>query len=280
MVIASSRLLPENISLTFRGDSAAHTALLDPAEFELSLLHLILNARDSMQNGGELTITSGAEVNGMPFIEVRDTGIGIHPEMHDRIFEPFFTTKRAAGARGLGLSIVRGFIEQARGRLDVQSEQSVGSSFRMVFPSAPRKEKAGDKPQAPAPDIRGTILLAHEDEKALQRLGPALLEEGLIVHYARLARDCISMLDGKVRYDGLLLSEAQSRSLPGQALIARLPRQWSHMKLAVLSEPGEDQSTSSVGAMLFVRATEPASAIAQQIATQIRDDVLNSTKPA
>lgn len=280
VVIASSRLLPTNISLTFRGDSASQTALVDPAEFELSLLHLILNARDSMENGGELTVTSGVEGNGMPFVEVKDTGVGIRPDMQDRIFEPFFTTKRTEGARGLGLSIVRGFIEQARGRLDVKSEPSVGSSFRMIFPAAPKREKEGDRVSAAQQEIRGTILLAHEDEKILQQLGPALLELGLILHFARSARDCMSMLEGKARYNGLLLSEAQSRSLPGQALIARLPRQWPHTHVAVLAEAKDDQLVPLAGAVLVIPSSGRPSDIARQIAAQILDYTLNSTKPA
>jgi len=280
VVIASSRLLPSNIALTFNAGNAGHTAMLDPAELELSLLHLILNARDSMENGGELTITCGADSKRMPFIEIRDTGAGIRPDVQARIFEPFFTTKRAAGARGLGLSIVRGFVEQARGRLDVRSEPGAGSTFRMVFPAAPNVETSNGIAPVARREIRGTILLAHEDEKILQELGPALLEEGLILHYARSARDGMSMLEGKIRYDGVVLSNAQCRSLPGQALISRLPRQWPRTQIACLADLAEQQTLPSAGAMTCILSTAPASSIARQIASQIRDDSLDSTKPA
>jgi signal transduction histidine kinase len=280
VVIASSRLLPSNIALTVHAGSVEHMAMLDPAELELSLLHLILNARDSMENGGELTITCGVDDHRMPLIEIRDTGVGIRPEVQARLFEPFFTTKRAAGARGLGLSIVRGFVEQARGRLDVKSEPGAGSTFRMVFPAAANLEKSSGNARVTHREIRGTILLAHEDETILQELGPALLEEGLILHYARSARDCMSMLEGKVRYDGVVLSNAQCRSLPGQALIARLPRQWPQTQIACLADLAEQQTLPSAGVLTCILSTEPASSIARQISSQIRDDSLDSTRPA
>ena len=90
----------------------------------------------------------------------------------------------------------------------------------------------------------------------------------------------MSMLEGKVRYDGVLLSNVQCRSLPGQALIARLPRQWPQTQIACLADLTEQQSLPSAGALTFILPTEPASSIARQISSQIRDDSLDSTKPA
>jgi signal transduction histidine kinase len=69
-------------------------------------------------------------------VSVRDTGTGIQPENLPRLFEPFFTTKPAAGT-GLGLWVVRQFVESWGGTVDVQSSidpQKHGTAFTLFFP--------------------------------------------------------------------------------------------------------------------------------------------------
>jgi signal transduction histidine kinase len=280
IVSATKNLLPSSVSLAVHTDRAELLAHVDEAELELSLLHLLLNARDSMEAGGALTITTGTDENSWPYIDVRDTGLGMRPDVQSKIFEPFFSTKRAVGARGLGLSIVRGFVKQARGRLDLKSSPGTGSCFRLTFPPVGKRETPAEVTVPDFKPVRGTILLAHEDDSVLKALGPAMLEEGLILHYAPSAKDGLTMLEGRVRYDGILMSDLQARSLAGQALCARLPRQWPHAKFAVLSDVPTEIGISLGIPHLVLAASAPAAALSSQLARLIRDEGLNSTLPA
>jgi hypothetical protein len=98
-------------------------------------LNLVLNARDAMDGGGELTIaTSAAEDSAR--IEVSDTGQGISPEHLSRIYDPFFTTKTAKKGTGLGLSVTYGIVREHGGSIEVQSEPGAGTLFHLEFPFA------------------------------------------------------------------------------------------------------------------------------------------------
>jgi two-component system NtrC family sensor kinase len=102
------------------------------------LMALMLNGVDAMDAGGTLTVrtqrnhTRSDEI----VIEVADTGHGIPAAQLSKIFEPFFTTKPAGRGTGLGLSICYGLVEQHRGRIEVESEPGMGSTFRVYLPIA------------------------------------------------------------------------------------------------------------------------------------------------
>jgi two-component system, NtrC family, sensor kinase len=102
-------------------------------------LNLFINAKDAMQAGGSLRVST--EVNGRVGVLIADTGSGIAPEHMQRIYDPFFTTKNAAseGQRrgtGLGLAVTYGIIQEHAGRIQVDSAVGHGTTFRLEFPAA------------------------------------------------------------------------------------------------------------------------------------------------
>ncbi len=102
------------------------------------LMALMLNGVDSMDEGGVLTIATMVNParSDEVAIEIRDTGHGIPAAVLPKIFEPFYTTKPPGRGTGLGLSICYGIVEQHRGRIEVDSEPGLGSSFRIYLPIA------------------------------------------------------------------------------------------------------------------------------------------------
>src|SRR5262249_48105463 len=104
------------------------------------LLNLIINARQAMPSGGQITLAvrTNAE-SGMAEISVRDTGSGIPADKLRTIFEPFFTTKTAdaqgQGGTGLGLALCREIIEAHQGRIRVESAVGKGTIFTLKFPA-------------------------------------------------------------------------------------------------------------------------------------------------
>jgi signal transduction histidine kinase len=117
----------------------------DPAQLELVLIHLLVNARDAMPEGGKLTIrTETMNLDPSPLsplgaegphvrISVSDTGHGMDSEALSRAFEPFFTTKDRG--KGLGLATVYGIVSQSGGHVSVDSRPGAGATFAIYLPA-------------------------------------------------------------------------------------------------------------------------------------------------
>jgi two-component system sensor histidine kinase FlrB len=97
-----------------------------------ALLNLLDNALRASEPGGEVVMVVERD-GGTLKIEIRDTGCGVPPELHDRLFEPFFTTRHEG--TGLGLAIVRSVVEAHGGRVSFVSVPGGGSAFTVVLPS-------------------------------------------------------------------------------------------------------------------------------------------------
>lgn len=109
---------------------------VDPEQIKQVFVNLIINAAESMPNGGWLDITTSYR-SGEEFITARftDTGIGIELSNFERIFEPFFTTKE--GKTGLGLTISQKILENHGGSIEVNSKQGGSTNFTVKIPVLP-----------------------------------------------------------------------------------------------------------------------------------------------
>lgn len=129
-------------------DDTLPPVLADENRIEQVLINLITNARDSMDEKKQLGIRTGAHrITIKSFMEgdrvkvtVTDTGMGIPEAARDRIFDPFFTTKALGKGTGLGLSISYGILRDFEGTIDFRTQEKVGTTFRLSFPTAPDKE--------------------------------------------------------------------------------------------------------------------------------------------
>jgi hypothetical protein len=97
-------------------------------------MNLIMNARDAMPRGGELTIATESE-NSSVHVEVADNGVGIPPDHLNKIFDPFFTTKGTSRGTGLGLAVTYGIMREHSGSIQVDSVVGRGTTFRLEFPA-------------------------------------------------------------------------------------------------------------------------------------------------
>ncbi len=98
-------------------------------------MNLIVNARDAMPFGGELTLVTEAE-NSTVRAEVCDNGVGISPEHLHKIFDPFFTTKSTSRGTGLGLAVSYGIMREHSGTIQAESRVGKGTTFRLEFPAS------------------------------------------------------------------------------------------------------------------------------------------------
>ena len=106
---------------------------MDRSRFMQICVNLLLNARDAMPDGGEITLEAKKD-GGDLLLTVADTGSGISPQTQQRIFEPFFTTKDPGKGRGLGLAVCQRLVTEAGGRIDVSSGPGEGSRFTLRLP--------------------------------------------------------------------------------------------------------------------------------------------------
>lgn len=139
------------------------------------VINLIVNAADSILDGGKIRVESGRE-NGQSWLSVADSGIGMDTLTLGRIFEPFFTTK-GFGGQGLGLSSARTLVWDRGGKLTVRSSPGEGSTFTIMLTTATAPETSAAKDDAKvASDIAGKSILVIDDQVMLRISLPAILE--------------------------------------------------------------------------------------------------------
>ena len=135
----------------------------DAARLRQVLLNLAGNAIKFTSTGGvALIVEPGLWPNEISFL-VRDTGIGIAPEARQRIFREFEQADeriaRSYGGTGLGLSISERIVKRMGGRITLQSELGVGSTFEVSIPLAAAESKANEQPAFAAPDLTDQSIM-------------------------------------------------------------------------------------------------------------------------
>lgn len=161
---------------------------LAPPRVTHLLLNLVMNAHDAISGNGSITV-SARQVDDVVQLEVADSGSGMDNETVARAFEPFFTTKSDGEGSGLGLFMVRTYVEDAGGAVHVDSEPGRGTRIRIHLPVASGGEAAR---QTDSLDIRPerffgteTIVVAEDDPIVREQLSWTLEMFGYDVHEAR-----------------------------------------------------------------------------------------------
>lgn len=132
--LVEHQILFQNIAILKEYGPNLPDIMLDPNQFEQVFINMLLNAGQSMANGGSLHLKTGITGDGLnEFITISDTGCGIPEENLAKIFDPFFSTKENRGT-GLGLSVSYGIIHNHRGDISVKSVVGVGTTFIIELP--------------------------------------------------------------------------------------------------------------------------------------------------
>jgi len=188
---------------------------VDPAELELALLNLAVNAKDAMPQEGHFLIEAGpltpseAEGGGGAMVEISasDTGVGIESALLDKVFEPFFTTKPQGEGTGLGLSQVYGLCKRSGGQARIDSRPGAGTTVRLQFPAVqclPASEAPQDQPSLVP--LNCSVLIVEDNAELANALEPVLAAAGCEVLHADSAQSALALLDGGAAVD-LVLSD-------------------------------------------------------------------------
>ncbi len=242
---------PKNIQVEVRLDRNLPTVQGDPTQLHQVLLNLCLNARDAMPHGGTLTLEAQRhEVDAlyaasMPdakpgryvALRVKDSGIGMPPEILERIFDPFFTTKGPDKGTGLGLATVHGIVKGYGGFVRVYSQPGRGSTFEVYLPA----EKSGAdtehlvKPATPFRG-RGETILVVDDEAAIRAVQRSVLER--LNFTPLIARDGAEGLVQVAMHHGelhALLVDLHMPEMDGVAFIRAVRRLLPQIPIAAMS---------------------------------------------
>jgi signal transduction histidine kinase len=129
------RFSQHNIQVFTHIDPDCPSVVADSDQMNQVLINLIMNAVHAMPQGGTLRMGLDHEKD-MLRLTVSDTGHGIPNEVVNKIFDPFFTTKEFGKGTGLGLTVVKGIIEEHQGSIAVESEEGKGTTFTVLLPTA------------------------------------------------------------------------------------------------------------------------------------------------
>ncbi|MDR9428559.1 MAG: ATP-binding protein [Salibaculum sp.] len=216
-----NRLVGETITLTLDHDPDVAPVKADRRQLEQVLMNLVVNARDAMPEGGEISIRTENATLSDPLerdrarvpagrhvcLSVTDTGRGIAPEIRDKMFEPFVTTKKTGEGTGLGLSTAYGIVKQTGGYIFADSEIGKGTRFTIYIPSYDGPHPENDAGAAAAPVLpleraEGVVLLVEDEAPVRAFAARALKMRGYTVLEADSGEAALDLLaDPEVSVD-------------------------------------------------------------------------------
>lgn len=177
------RTLPRNINFYIKLYPEKIICNLNLSQIEQVLMNIILNAKDAMPDGGNLTIETyrqtlddmNAKIREYGVISITDTGTGIPAHMLDKVFDPFFTTKEPGKGTGLGLAISYQIVKRHNGFINVYSEENLGTTFKIYLPlkSENESEVRDGKDNLTSLDlkpIKKTVLIIDDEDYILDFL--------------------------------------------------------------------------------------------------------------
>ncbi len=273
-----TRLIGESIEFKLIHGRDLGLVRVDPGQFDQLIINLAVNARDAMQGGGTLTITTGGETFDTPTqvgaeqvpagryvrIAVSDTGKGIPPENLGRIFEPFFSTKKEipGAGTGLGLATVYGVVRQTGGFILVDSAVGKGATFTIYLPRVSREvEEAEAKREAknaaaakaiPEADLAkadlagvGTILLVEDEDAVRVFASRALKNKGYKILEARTGEQALDILrDTPVVH--LMITDMMMPGMDGGTLARLIRVERPEIKIIVISGYSEEVARGDI----------------------------------
>ncbi|WP_206513266.1 cell cycle histidine kinase CckA [Pelagibacterium montanilacus] len=258
LTVLLKRLIGEHVALDVEHGRDVWPVRADLVQLEQVIINLVVNARDAMPEGGQITLRTrnvgeeeagSLDYRGMPaadyvLVEVEDTGTGMTAEIMEKIFEPFFSTKELGKGTGLGLSMVYGIVKQTGGFIYPESVVGKGTTFRMFLPRhIPIEPKEVVKAvAAPVKDLTGNerILIVEDEESVRAFSARALSATGYEVFEAGSGEEALEVLeelDGKL---DLLISDVVMPEMDGPSLLVQVRKTYPDLKVIFVSGYAEE----------------------------------------
>lgn len=285
------QFIGEDIELKTRLDQSIGAVYADQGHVEQIIMNLALNARDAMERGGSLTISTerarldqaaaqqhaGLKPGNYVRIEVSDTGTGMDEETMAHAFEPFFTTKETSSGTGLGLATVYGIVRDNQGSISVSSEEGRGTTFEIYLPvSAEATEaavpEAGRAPPGEAPARGGTetVLVVEDNPYVLDLITQVLGSVGYTLLKAGSGKEAFEVCESHQGGIDLVIADIVLPGMDGPAVVKNLVSRYPGIRiLYITGYPGEVVSLYGIPDMQRHLLQKPFSASA--LAEKVRD---------
>ncbi len=221
------RLIGEDIQVGLDLKPDIHPVVADAGQLEQVVMNLVVNARDAMPDGGTLTLETREARSEEPtpgdyvVLTVRDTGVGMNPEIQTHIFDAFFTTKSAGKGTGLGLATCRDIVAHTGGRMEVESVSGRGTAMRVYLPCSAEAAPAAPDRNARIPRGHETILLAEDDDGVRTVTMRMLAPLGYTVIATENGEQALSKLELHQHAIDLLLTDLVLPGMSGRVLAER-----------------------------------------------------------
>ncbi|MEM7207950.1 MAG: PAS-domain containing protein [Pseudomonadota bacterium] len=232
------QLLGEPIDVELVCDAGLWLCEVDPNQLEHVVINLVVNARDSMPDGGKLTIEASnarvdddyaetVEISPGQYVclAVTDTGYGMEQKVIETAFDPFFTTKQAGHGTGLGLSMAHGFVKQSGGHIKIYSEVNQGTTVKIYLPRA-GGHQIDLIDQTPVRDEVSTgrkVILVVEDDNKLRSVVVSQIESlGYETLEAADGAEGLAVIEKNGRVDLLLTDVVLPGGMSGRELSTRV----------------------------------------------------------
>jgi PAS domain S-box-containing protein len=270
IILLVERTIPRMISVEFRPGENMQAVMADPTQIEQVLLNLAYNARDSMERGGVLTISTEqvtldedycrdhleAAPGPYALLRVSDTGAGMDEETVEHIFEPFFTTKGVGKGTGLGLSTVYGIIKSHEGHISCDSGEGTGTTFTIYLPSIDLESTGeGEKERVQSRGGSETILLVDDDASVVNVARAFLDRLGYTVVIAGSGEEALERYGAKAGEVDLVILDLGMPGMGGEECLRELAARDPGVKVLVASgyaSAGQGKKLKELGATGFI----------------------------
>jgi two-component system cell cycle sensor histidine kinase/response regulator CckA len=244
------RLIGEDITLNISSKKGLWDIKIDPTQITQILTNLATNARDAIENIGSVTIetvnvhieetleNASAKISAGEYVQLifSDTGKGMNKDTVSHIFEPFFTTKPKGEGTGLGLSTVFGIIKQNNGYINVYSEPSQGTTFKIYFPRYQGTTETSGEQIQEIPMAGGETILIVEDEAEILTLAKIVLEKYTYnVLTAQSPSEALAACEKYGKKIDLLITDVVMPGMNGKELKERIELKYPAIKVLFMS---------------------------------------------
>ncbi len=283
--------MPKNIEITFSISPDLRNVSGDATQLHQVLMNLCVNARDAMPQGGKLRIEAEnveidehyarmnveAKPGNYVSIGVLDTGVGIPEQNLTKIFDPFFTTKEQGQGTGLGLSTVAGIVRSHGGFVNVYSEISRGTRFKIYLPAIESAQAAPAKqPRRDLPTGAGELILVIDDENAIREVaGETLSAFGYRVVIAGDGAEAMAVFAAHRDEVKLVVTDMMMPYMDGPATIRALRRLDSKVKIIATSGlKAEDKiaDVAQLGVKTFLPKPYTAETLLKTVAAALKEE--------
>jgi PAS domain S-box-containing protein len=245
--------LPKSIDINTEIAGDLGMVMADPTQLHQVVTNLCTNAFYAMREaGGGLDVSlhniDAKETSSFPVgmapgryvrLRVKDTGIGMEPEVMKRVFEPFFTTKQPGQGAGLGLSVVYGIVESCHGAVTVDSSPGEGSVFEVFLPVIEDRSGAEIRRTRPIPTGKERILFV-DDEKEIGDITREILESlGYKVHVETNPGEALNVFRQRPDEFGLVITDMSMPRMTGEVLAKKLLSIRSDIPIIICTGYGE-----------------------------------------